>query len=188
MFVQVWHWPYLLLGLLTCVNLTNLSTNIINVRRQGWSLKYLDNVSETVSTYLWKLFTYLYRYCWSIECVHRYKKNVYIVLNFKVILYLITFCSVINMNGIFLAIAKIFYLFTEFLSESCYLEFFCSSWTRDRSTSHPLVQPDFGSIKLTTSRSWQYTSCHWDTCSNHLAISDFSLPCRLYDYTPVVRE
>ena len=25
----------------------------------------------------------------------------------------------------------------------------------------------------TTSRSWQYISCHWDACSNHLAISDF---------------
>ena len=23
-----------------------------------------------------------------------------------------------------------------------------------------------------TSRSWQYISCHWDACSNHLAISD----------------
>ena len=27
--------------------------------------------------------------------------------------------------------------------------------------------------ELMTSRSWQYISCHWDTCSNHLAISDF---------------
>ena len=24
-----------------------------------------------------------------------------------------------------------------------------------------------------TSRSWQYISCHWDTWSNHLAISDW---------------
>ena len=24
-----------------------------------------------------------------------------------------------------------------------------------------------------TSRSWQYISCHWDSCSNHLAMSDF---------------
>ena len=28
-------------------------------------------------------------------------------------------------------------------------------------------------FELTTSRSWQYTSCHWDACSNHSAISDF---------------
>ena len=25
-----------------------------------------------------------------------------------------------------------------------------------------------------TSRSWQYTSCHWDACSNYSAVSDFS--------------
>ena len=29
-------------------------------------------------------------------------------------------------------------------------------------------------FKLMTSRSWQYISCHWDACSNHSAISDFS--------------
>ena len=27
-------------------------------------------------------------------------------------------------------------------------------------------------FKLMTSRSWLYISCHWDACSNHLAISD----------------
>ena len=27
-------------------------------------------------------------------------------------------------------------------------------------------------FKLMTSRSWQYIPCHWDACSNHLAISD----------------
>ena len=31
-------------------------------------------------------------------------------------------------------------------------------------------------FKLMTSRSWQYISCYWDVCSNHLAISDFSRP------------
>ena len=29
-------------------------------------------------------------------------------------------------------------------------------------------------FKLMTSRSWQYISCHWDSCSNHLAFSDLS--------------
>ena len=28
-------------------------------------------------------------------------------------------------------------------------------------------------FELMTSRYWQYASCHWDACSNHLAISDF---------------
>ena len=28
-------------------------------------------------------------------------------------------------------------------------------------------------FKLMTSRSWQYISCHWDACSNHLAIRDY---------------
>ena len=28
-------------------------------------------------------------------------------------------------------------------------------------------------FELITSRSWQYISCHWDACSNHLVISDF---------------
>ena len=32
-------------------------------------------------------------------------------------------------------------------------------------------------FKLMTSRSCQYISCHWDTCSNHSAISDFLLFC-----------
>ena len=31
-------------------------------------------------------------------------------------------------------------------------------------------------FKLMTSRSWQYISCHWDTCSNYLAISSNSWP------------
>ena len=29
-------------------------------------------------------------------------------------------------------------------------------------------------FELMTSRLWQYISCHWDACSNHLAISDFT--------------
>ena len=29
-------------------------------------------------------------------------------------------------------------------------------------------------FELMTSRSWQYIPCQWDSCSNHLAISDFS--------------
>ena len=37
-----------------------------------------------------------------------------------------------------------------------------------RTTS--LTRPGF---KLMTSRSWQYILCHWDTCSNHSAITDF---------------
>ena len=33
-------------------------------------------------------------------------------------------------------------------------------------------------FELMTSRSWQYISCHWDACPNHLAISDlFRLRC-----------
>ena len=36
----------------------------------------------------------------------------------------------------------------------------------------PQVQPDSLGFRLMTSRSWQYISCHWDACSNHLAISD----------------
>ena len=36
----------------------------------------------------------------------------------------------------------------------------------------PKVRPDWG-FKLMTSRSWQYTSYHWHTCSNHSTISDF---------------
>ena len=35
-------------------------------------------------------------------------------------------------------------------------------------------------FELMTSRSWQYISCHWDTCSNHSAISD---PLQPYIYT-----
>ena len=34
------------------------------------------------------------------------------------------------------------------------------------------VRPYRGS-KLMTFRSWQWISCHWDACSNHLAISDY---------------
>ena len=33
------------------------------------------------------------------------------------------------------------------------------------------TQPGF---ELMTSRSWEHISCHWDACSNHLAISDFT--------------
>ena len=33
-----------------------------------------------------------------------------------------------------------------------------------------LARPGFG---LMTSRSWQYVSCHWDVCSNHLTIREF---------------
>ena len=42
-----------------------------------------------------------------------------------------------------------------------------------------LTRPGF---ELMTSRSWQHTSCHWDTCSNHLAISDFS---HTYQHKPL---
>ena len=34
----------------------------------------------------------------------------------------------------------------------------------------PTPRPGF---ELMNSRLWQYSSCHWDACSNHLAISDF---------------
>ena len=34
------------------------------------------------------------------------------------------------------------------------------------------TQPGF---ELLTSRSWQYISCHWDACSNHSPISDFTI-------------
>ena len=34
----------------------------------------------------------------------------------------------------------------------------------------PQARPNRG-FKLMTSRSWQYISCHWDTSSNHSAIS-----------------
>ena len=46
-----------------------------------------------------------------------------------------------------------------------------SSTTLNRSTctTHP-TRPGF---ELITSRSWRYISCHWDACSNHLAISDW---------------
>ena len=30
-------------------------------------------------------------------------------------------------------------------------------------------------FKLMTSLSWQYISCHWDACSNHSAINEFTL-------------
>ena len=41
----------------------------------------------------------------------------------------------------------------------------------------PQVRLNMGSkFKPTTSRSWQHISCHWDACSNHLAISDFTHP------------
>ena len=36
-----------------------------------------------------------------------------------------------------------------------------------------LRTPSSTRLELMTSRSWQFTSCHWDTCSNHLAISGF---------------
>ena len=42
----------------------------------------------------------------------------------------------------------------------------------------PQVRPDLGS----NSRSWQYIWCHWDTYSNHLAISDFFIS--RYFYSP----
>ena len=35
-----------------------------------------------------------------------------------------------------------------------------------------LTEPGF---ELMTSRSWQYCLYHWDTCSNHLAISDLNV-------------
>ena len=35
--------------------------------------------------------------------------------------------------------------------------------------STSFTRPGF---ELMTSRSWQYTSCHWNACSNHSAISD----------------
>ena len=31
-------------------------------------------------------------------------------------------------------------------------------------------------FELMTSRSWQYTPCHWDACSNHSVINDFYAP------------
>ena len=37
-------------------------------------------------------------------------------------------------------------------------------------------------FELMTSWSWQYISCHWDACSNHLAISD-SLIIHTLDYS-----
>ena len=44
------------------------------------------------------------------------------------------------------------------------------------------TQPGF---ELMTSRSWQYTSCHWDACSNHLAISDFTYKYRVLQTSSV---
>ena len=41
-------------------------------------------------------------------------------------------------------------------------------------TPSPSTQPGF---ELMTFRSWQFTSCHWDTCCNHLAINDFIHTC-----------
>ena len=49
---------------------------------------------------------------------------------------------------------------------------FWSSTTYDRSTTHPKFDPT--RVQLMTSGSWQYISCQWDACSNHLAISDFT--------------
>ena len=42
-------------------------------------------------------------------------------------------------------------------------------------------------FELMTSRSWEYFSCHWDTCSNHSAIRDFHRYALLYIYICFVR-
>ena len=44
------------------------------------------------------------------------------------------------------------------------------------------VRPDRLGFKLMTSRSWQYISCYWDTCSNHLAIMHVAIILVLYIY------
>ena len=38
---------------------------------------------------------------------------------------------------------------------------------------HKYYAPQVWGFRLMTSRSWQCTSCYWDACSNHSAISDF---------------
>ena len=52
--------------------------------------------------------------------------------------------------------------------------YFGSSMTWDRSSTHPKFDPT--GVELMTSRSWQYTSFHWDACCNHSAINDFCHP------------
>ena len=42
-------------------------------------------------------------------------------------------------------------------------------------------------FELMTSRSWQLISCHWDACSNHLAISDFFKPLNPWSCIDVLR-
>ena len=41
------------------------------------------------------------------------------------------------------------------------------------------TQPGF---ELMTSRSWYHISCHWDSCSNHSAISDLATFCSIQRY------
>ena len=50
--------------------------------------------------------------------------------------------------------------------------FMVQVWLKTEVLHSPsLTWPGF---ELMTSRSWQYLSCHWDACSNHLTIIDFS--------------
>ena len=42
----------------------------------------------------------------------------------------------------------------------------------ERSTRHTKFDPT--GFELMTSRSWQYISYHWEACSSHLAVVDFS--------------
>ena len=42
-------------------------------------------------------------------------------------------------------------------------------------------------FELMTSRSWQFISCHWDACSNHLAISEVLQPAAVKHCTIITR-
>ena len=43
-------------------------------------------------------------------------------------------------------------------------------------------------FELMTSRSWQYIPCHWDACSNHSAITDFSLANDYFGSNPAIED
>ena len=62
------------------------------------------------------------------------------------------------------------YLYKSKLSDVIFVFFFVQVRLRTEVLRTPSsIRARF---ELMTSRSWQYIPCHWDACSNHLAISD----------------
>ena len=81
------------------------------------------------------------------------------------------------------------------LSSHCFIQIGWVTWAIWAAVKKCLIQVRLGTevlrtpsstrlgFKLTTSRSWQYTSCHWNAFSNHYASSDY-LQSQWYDESP----